>query len=145
MRKIACDYPSDQISGSVVSCLARDREDNALAGEEGLKIQNPPMVDVRVWTTETPIGRKRLEMGLHFFVDILLEIDTEFTIGPDDQIRADTNVERNITVGVRDRAIAPIIDDAVIRPFDRSTNEALAETLRLAIAVGHRGGSEKDN
>jgi hypothetical protein len=35
-------------------------------------------------------------------VDIFLEIDPEFTIGPDEEVRADTNVARNITVGIRD-------------------------------------------
>jgi hypothetical protein len=102
MRKIACDYPNNEISRRVVFCLGRNRENDALAGEEGLKIQNSPMVDVRVGSTETPVVRKRVKMGPHFFVDILLEIDPEFTIGPDDEVRADTNVARGITVGVGD-------------------------------------------
>jgi hypothetical protein len=100
--KIACDYPGDQISSKVVFCLGCDREYDAFAGEEGLKIRNPPMIDVWVWATETPVARKRLKVGLHLFVDIFLEIDPEFTIGPDDQIRAHTNIARDITVGVRD-------------------------------------------
>ena len=102
VREVVCDYPSDQISGSIVFCLGRDRENHAFAGEEGPKIQNPPMIDVRVRLAEGPVARKRLEVALHFFVDIPLEIDPEFTIGPDDEVCADTDIARDVTIGIGD-------------------------------------------
>jgi hypothetical protein len=142
VRKIACNYPGDEITSNIVLRLGRDGENDAFAREENLEIQNPPMVDVRVGPTQTPVVRKRLEMGPHFFVDILLEIDTEFTIGPYDEIRAHANAARDVTVGVRDGAIASVIDDAVIRAFHCGTNEALAEAFGLAIAVGNRRGGQ---
>ena len=102
VREVACDYPSDQISGSVVFCLGRDRENDAFSGEEDPKIQNPPMIDVGVRLAETPVARERLEVTLHFLVDIPLEIDPKFTIGPDDEVCTDTDIAGDITIGVGD-------------------------------------------
>jgi hypothetical protein len=102
------------------------------------------MINVRVGLAETPVVRKRRKVGFHFFVDVLLKVDTEFTVGPDDQICADANIAGNVTVGVGDGAVASIIRDGVLCAFHRSMDEARAETFGFAVSVGNRGRSENE-
>ena len=70
------------------------------------------LVDVRV-------GRKVLN---HVLVNLLLEINAERPVGPDDLIGAHTCMLRNVSIRVWHSHIRAIVADGMVRSFDRCSD-----------------------
>jgi hypothetical protein len=67
------------------------------------------MIDVRVGMRQAPKLWVLSKIRCHIFVDQTLEIDTDFSVGSNQNIRANTTLDRHISVGISDNRVAGIV------------------------------------
>jgi len=131
MRHTSAQVPSDEIAGGIVCCSIRNRESLSLALKEDHEIRHAAVVNVGIGMIETPAFLVRVsgEVPYHVFMDFLLQVNTQCTVGPDDLVGTDSGVCRDITVGVRNPNIVWNIADWMTGSLDCCGNHLLRELL----------------
>jgi len=81
--------------------------------QEGLYIGDSSVVDVGIGCCEPPDGWVGCEGLFHVLVYEGLEVETQLPEAPDDHVRADAGVTRNITARVVQDTVRRVVSDSI--------------------------------
>jgi hypothetical protein len=129
VRDTAPEVPGNDVSGMVIRCVLGDQELFAGTPEIGHEVGYTPVIDILVRRAQTPpLGICR-KVGPNVFVYQPLEIDAVDAEGTDEDISADTGLEIDITIRIRNAFVA-----AAVVSCDPNLGEGrfLQQEIRLA-------------
>jgi len=113
VREFVSDHPSDKIAGFVMCGILRHGVTRAKSFKKYLKVWYAAMIDVGVRLFQTPAVWIFGEIATHVFVNFLLKVNAEFSVGADDDIGTDAFALRDIAVGIVDPKIGRIVNHFV--------------------------------
>jgi hypothetical protein len=89
------------------------------------------MVNVGIWRGREPVPFPAIgaEVLQHVFMDLFLQVHAHGAVRPNDFVRTDSRVGRNITARIRQSHISGIISDGVSSPLGRGHNQSLKKFL----------------
>jgi hypothetical protein len=116
-------------SPGALSFRAGDGQGFPLALEEHHQIRNATVVDIRVGMRQRPAPLVGVRRGVlqHVFVDLFLQIDAHGAVTPNNFIRGNAGVGRNVPAGIRDSNIGRNIADRVMGALHGGGNQAPRE------------------
>lgn len=113
MGAVIRELPADNVSRGVILCVMTDGKCFAMATEEGYKVQDPSVINIRIGRGQAPLPGVGVKSSFHVFMDQDLKINAEFTISTYYQICAHAGVVGNIASRVWDSSIRRVVNDDV--------------------------------
>jgi hypothetical protein len=122
---IPAQIPRDQIAGRIIFRPIGDGQRFSSALKKHHQIRNPPMVDIRVRMRQQPpplirISRKILH---HILVNFLLQVDPHRPVRPNNLVRANSGIRRNVAARVRNANIFRNVAHRMMRSLNGRRNQ----------------------
>ncbi len=130
MGEIAGQHPGHKVPGAIFAWVLRSRQNAAVPLEEGLEVWDAAMVYVRIGPGKSPVVRVFVEVIRHVSVDEALEINSQRSIRPHDDIGAHANVAGHVPVPIGNLAVASVVGDAMGCPFDGRLHQLRGGAVR---------------
>ena len=75
-------------------------------------------VRIRLWRKPAPLSRILAEVRDHVFVDLLLKVNTDFAVNPNDLVGADAGIRGNVSARIRYAHVVCDVAHMNVRAFD---------------------------
>jgi hypothetical protein len=95
------------------------------------------MVNIRIRVKQHPTQVIRIgpKIGLHVFVDFLLQINSQSAVRPYHFVRANSSIRGDVPARIGDSHISRIVADKMMRAVDGSSAEPLQNSLMRPVQV----------
>lgn len=139
------EHAGDDVARAEIGGIFRYREGGSAAAEESLEVGNPSVVDVFIRTGQAPFFGVFGEMGLHVFVDQLLEVHLAGVAqGTDEDIGADAAGGGHIAAGVGQGGVCGVVLDGDPDLFPGGCDQGFGAREVLGADVPQQGQDHEE-